>query len=381
MDSKRVIEVLTDLVAFASVSSTENRSISHYVIDFLEQSGLKCEQIAYQDREGVEKLNVVASAGADLGAGGLVYCAHTDVVPVSEWSFEESGPFELYRSGEKLFGRGSCDMKGSLACFLVAIESVNLTQLRAPLSVICTADEETGYQGASQVAQKSQAFRTLCEQQPMTIIGEPTSLQVVHAHKGIYSFKATSHGRAAHSSTNEGLNANLKMIPFLQEMKQIYEDTLTSPDWQHDAFSPPGISWNIGINDLTYAVNITPEQSICTVSFRPMPGQQADDLLNRSREAADKNGLSFEVLCQAPPVFVDEKSEHIKQMLELTENKQSHTVAYGTDAAMFLELNKIAICGPGNIAQAHTDDEWIKINQLDQGLDLYRKAIERFCFK
>ncbi len=379
MSSARIIEILSDLVRYPSVSSTENRSISHYVIEFLEQKNLKCEQVAYRDRDGVEKLNLLATVGPQNQSGGLLYCAHTDVVPVSDWSFEASGPFDLYQADHKMYGRGSCDMKGSLACFLAAIESVDISQLRFPLSIICTADEETGYQGAAQVAQHSKIFRTLCEQQPLTIIGEPTSLQVIHAHKGIYSFKATSHGRAAHSSTLEGINANLKMIPFLQEMKQIYDETLSCADWQHEAFSPTGISWNIGINDFTQAVNITPEQSVCTVSFRPMPDQQADALLKRASDVAQKCGLDFEILCQAPPVFVDDKAEHIQQMLELTGNKKSHTVSYGTDAAMFLDLKNIVICGPGDIAQAHTDDEWIDIVQLEQGVDLYRRTIERLC--
>ncbi len=379
MPSVRIIEILSDLVRFPSVSSTENRSISNYVTGLLKQLGLNAEQIVYQDRDGAEKVNLLATAGPACEQGGLAYCAHTDVVPVSDWSFEASGPFDLHQADQKLYGRGSCDMKGSLACFLVAMESVDLSQLRSPLSIICTADEETGYQGASQVAQRSKIFRTLCKQQPLTIIGEPTSLQVIHAHKGIYSFKATSHGRAAHSSTLEGINANLKMIPFLQEMKQIYDETLSSPAWQHEAFSPTGISWNIGINDFIQAVNITPEQSVCTVSFRPMPDQPADALLKRASEAAEKCGLDFEILCQAPPVFVDENAAHIQQMLELTGNEKSHTVSYGTDAAMFLELKNLVICGPGDIAQAHTDDEWIDIDQLHRGVDLYRRAIEKFC--
>ncbi|MBL4885393.1 MAG: M20/M25/M40 family metallo-hydrolase, partial [Planctomycetaceae bacterium] len=128
MGIERVADALSDLVAFPSVSSTENTSISGYVIGFLQRLGLDCEQVAYQDRQGVEKLNVIATTGSHLGSGGLAYCAHTDVVPVSDWSYEQSGPFELHRDQGKLFGRGSCDMKGSLACFLVAMEPVDLTQ-------------------------------------------------------------------------------------------------------------------------------------------------------------------------------------------------------------------------------------------------------------
>ena len=141
-------------------------------------------------------------------------------------------------------------------------------------NITCTADEEVGYVGAREVAKHSKLYREMVDGNANGIIGEPTMLEVVYAHKGTYGFKAISRGKAAHSSTTSGLNANLAMIPFLAEMKKIHDETMTDPQWQHDEFDPPIISWNIGINDHTAAVNITPPQSICTVYFRPMPGQQ-----------------------------------------------------------------------------------------------------------
>lgn len=377
MAYERALEILTDLIRFPSVSSSSNVEVSRYVADFLDRLGLQTEWLSYQDARGVEKGNVVATAGS--GLGGLAYSAHTDVVPVAGWEYPEAGPFEPHQTSDRLYGRGSCDMKGSLACFLAALETISLQRLRAPVSVLCTADEEVGFLGAAHVAQHSRIYQELREQQPIVIIGEPTSLNVVHAHKGIYVFYVTSRGRAAHSSTREGKNANLRMIPFLQEMLRIHDETCDAADWQDARFDPPGISWNIGINDFNLATNITPERSVCTVSFRPMPHQDAEQLLTQARAHAEQLGLEFRLSHGARPVYVAPDSPHISQLLQLTGHAAPITVSYGTDAAMFAGLEQLAICGPGDIAQAHTVDEWIALDQVRQGCELYQRMLERFC--
>ena len=185
------------------------------------------------------------------------------------------------------------------------------------------------------------------------IIGEPTMLEVVYAHKGTYGFVATSKGRAAHSSTREGINANLAMIPFLTEMKSIHDEIESDPSWKNNEFDPPTMSWNIGINDHTKAFNITPPQSVCTVYFRPMPGQNADALVERARKAAVDNRIEFDLRSQATPLYVDPQSDFVKEVLQLTGKKTPRTVSYGTDGAMLSALKKIVVLGPGDIAQAH----------------------------
>ncbi|MEZ5951443.1 MAG: M20 family metallopeptidase [Planctomycetaceae bacterium] len=372
----QALQILCDLIRFPSISSTSNRDISQYVADCLTPCGMRMEVLSYNDPQGVRKVNVVATRGTGVGAG---LRAHTDVVPVEGWEYPQAGPFEPHQTADRLYGRGSCDMKGSLACFLAALLTTPLQRLRAPITILCTADEEIGYHGAEYVAAHSEIYRDLREQQPIVVIGEPTSLQVVHAHKGIYVFKVTSRGKAGHSSTEAGVNANLRMIPFLQEMARIYHATRDAAEWRDDRFSPPGISWNIGINDFTQAANITPERSVCTVSFRPMPGQDAESLVNLARDKAEELGLTFELQHGARPGFVAPESPHIQELLELTGKSSSRTVAYGTDAAMFEDLRKIVICGPGDIAQAHTVDEWIALDQMQRGIDVYRRMIERFC--
>ena len=375
--SMNALQHTRELVAFPTVSSSSNAAISEYLEQLLKKLGFATERIEYIDSSGVDKVNVVGKKGP--GTGGMAYFGHTDVVPADSWFSSEHGPFEPTVKSDKLYGRGSCDMKGSIGAMLAAVEKVGDATLRKPLYMTFTADEEIGYCGAEQVAQRSELFREMVLGNANGIVGEPTLLDVVHAHKGTYGFKATSLGRAAHSSTNEGINANLAMIPFLNEMKRIHDETQKDPAWQDPSFDPPGISWNIGINDHTRAVNMTAAQSICTVYFRPAPGHDAEALLERAREAARNCGIKFEVLKAGQPLYVDPESDYVREVLELADSKRSQTVCYGTDGAVLTELKNLLVLGPGDIAQAHTQDEWILIDQLEKGAQLYAELIRRWC--
>jgi acetylornithine deacetylase len=310
--------------------------------------------------------------------GGMAYLCHTDVVPAEKWTAGE-GPFHAQLRDRRLYGRGSCDMKGSLACFLAAAERTRQLAATQPLYVVSTADEEVGYLGARQVVSHSRLYREMFQHNTKGVVGEPTKLQVVHGHKGSCGFRAVAPGRAAHSSTREGRNANLAMIPFLVEMKAIHDMTESDPAWHHADFDPPTISWNIGVNDHTPAVNITPAQSICTVYFRPMPGQDPELLLDRVRQAAEQHGLELELLFGTEPLYVDPRSPFIREVIELAGCDGSHTVAYGTDGGVFRELPQLVVLGPGDIRQAHTSDEWIALEQLEAGTELYGKLIRAWC--
>ncbi len=365
------------LVAFESTSVLSNVPVSDYAQQTLQDLGFVTERIEYDDENGVRKANIVGKKGD--GLGGIAYFGHTDVVPADPWFSDEHGPFTPTVKGDRLYGRGSCDMKGSVACMLAAAEQFQGADLKRPIYITCTADEEIGYGGAELVAEKSKLYQEMVDGDVAAIIGEPTRLEVVYAHKGTYGFVATSRGRAAHSSTREGLNANLAMIPFLVEMKAIHDETEADPAWSHDEFDPPSISWNIGVNDHTKAVNITAPQSVCTVYFRPMPGQDADSLVERARRAAEKQGLEFFTRVASRPLYTDPKSEFIREVSQLADCPVPKTVSYGTDGAKFPQLKNRVILGPGDIAQAHTHDEWITLEQLEGGTRLYAKLIQHWC--
>jgi acetylornithine deacetylase len=162
-------------------------------------------------------------------------------------------------------------------------------------------------------------------------------------------------------------------------MKAIHDETERESRWQNDEFDPPTVTWNIGINDHTHAVNITPPQSVCTVYFRPMPGTDVDALLNRVRACAESLGLEYQEKIVGNSVYTPPDSQFVTEMLEQTGQPQAKTVAYGTDATMFTELKNLVVCGPGDIAQAHTNDEWIGLEQLEQGTALYASLIRKYC--
>lgn len=370
------LQYAQDLVAFPSVSRDSNLPVSDYVQEVLQRLGFDIERLEYDDPKGVRKANILGKKGD--GQGGLAYFGHTDVVPADDWR-AAGGPFQPRVADGRLYGRGSCDMKGSVACMLAAAETISQQPLKQPLYVVCTADEEVGYGGAKQVAARSALFAEMVQQQTRAVIGEPTCLEVVHGHKGGAAFTVVSHGKAAHSSTNEGLNANWAMIPFLAEMKQLYERTENSPQWRDSRFDPPTISCNLGMNDHTAAINITPARSVCTVHFRPMPGQNLEELAESVQQAAQQHGLQFEENIRVSAMFVEPQSGYIQELLKLTQTPKSRTVSYGTDGSILTDLKQMAVLGPGDIAQAHTVDEWIDLQQLERGQALYEQLIRHWC--
>jgi acetylornithine deacetylase len=162
-------------------------------------------------------------------------------------------------------------------------------------------------------------------------------------------------------------------------MKRMHDELQTDPDWRNSEFDPPTVSWNIGINDFTQAVNITAPQSVCTVYFRPMPGMDCEVLLARAREAAETCGLEFQVAVRGQPVYVDPRSDFVRDVLQVVGKEEPRTVAYGTDGAMLTALKKIVVFGPGSINQAHTHDEYIELRQLELGTEMYARLIRHWC--
>ncbi|MEQ9408487.1 MAG: M20 family metallopeptidase [Fuerstiella sp.] len=372
------LALLKELIPFPSVSSTSNTEVSQWVEHQLKILGCQTEWLEYQDENGVRKACVAGRKGPDTGRG-LAYFCHTDVVPVDSWSFAGSGPWSPCQTDDRLYGRGSCDMKGSLACMLAAVASLEAESLKEPVYIFCTADEEIGLKGAGRVVADSAMYREVVSRQSRAVVGEPTLLEVVHAHKGGRAMKITSIGRAAHSSTGRGINANFAMIPFLADVRQLCLDIEDDPAWQDDRYTPPTINLNLGINDHSPAMNITAAKSICTIYFRTMPGINADALAERIHESAKRHGLQLETIFATEPLFTDPDSSYVRELLAITGTPASRTVPYGTDGSCFQEIRDIVVLGPGDIRQAHTDDEWIALDQLERGTDLYTTLIRRWC--
>jgi acetylornithine deacetylase len=371
-----VVELTKDLVSYKSNSLDSNVPVTRRTATILRSLGFKVEELKYTDANGVNKISIVGKLGR--GKGGLSLMSHDDTVPAAKEDGWVGDPFVARIAGGKLFARGSSDMKGPLAASISAASHFKAADLKAPLYIVVTADEEVSALGAKDVTARSKLFAEASS--GYGVICEPTRLKVVHAHKGGLSVQVTSKGRSAHTSSLKGLNANLKMIPFLQEMTRLNELVLTARRFSNDEFGPPRSELTISINDHNIALNVSPDRSICRLSYRNMHGVDETEILQRIRASAKKYGLKFELKSNSEGVYTPRDSPLVKTSLKLTGKRRPTTVAYGTDGIAYVKkMKKLVVIGPGDIAQAHTVDEWIELDQLHKGVDLYKRFIERVC--
>ena len=368
-----VLKLTRDMVGFNSVSALSNAEVSDYIQKQLRRTGFRIERVTYEEN-GVMKVSLIAKKGK--GKGGLALLCHSDTVPADDWA-GPGGPFKATVKNGRIYGRGSVDMKGPIASTLCAVERFRASDLKGPITVVVTSDEETGAIGARAVATSSETFRETKIR--FGIITEPTMLNVVHAHKGAMRIVATAKGKAAHSSTGKGLNAHLKMIPFLHEMRKMYYEITTKAKYLNKAFDPPYSDWNLTINDGNTASNVTVPLSRVTLNYRPMPGQDVDAIIGRVRTSAKKHGVRLTRMKWGDPFFTPLNSRVVKVALSVTRRNRARTVSYGTDGLVFGKYLESVVLGPGDIKQAHTHDEWVNIDQLKKGVEIYSKLIHRFC--
>jgi len=375
------VSFLQSLIAFPSVSSISNLGVNEAIAAILDRLGFSITFCNYNDNAGVTKSNLIATRLPRMNQpqqGGVAYFCHTDVVPADDWS----GPGEAFCSSiqdGRIYGRGSCDMKGSLVAMLTAISRMKGEAQSTPIHVICTGDEEVGFVGARHLVASSPEYRQLVHSQPLAIIGEPTNCDVVHAHKGIFGFRIISRGRAAHSSTRDGLNANLAMVPIINELVRLYQLAESDPTLQDDRFDPPTLSWNFGFSDYSKASNIVPARSEAWVSLRTMPTINGEKLVAEAETKAEELGLEFRREKGGGPVWIDPNLPSIRAMCEVADCSAPKTVCYGTDGGEFTELKQMVVCGPGDIAQAHTADEYLSLSQLQRGIEIYAGVLKRWC--
>ncbi|MFH5803465.1 M20/M25/M40 family metallo-hydrolase [Alienimonas sp. DA493] len=393
------------LIAAASVSRDSNAAAAAVCETALAAAGFEVERTVYRDGRGVEKVNLLARLGPDPAAGGsterpgFVWLGHTDVVPANEWTGPgpdagsggvPGSPFEPVVTEDRLYGRGACDMKGPVACAIAAgarlaaqARRPGAAPLTAPLWIGLTADEEIGFEGAKELVARSAAYPALRAADPPGLIGEPTSLTAVHAHKGSHLLTAVARGVAAHSSTAEGVNADLKLIPFLADLLPLIRRTETDPALQNDAFDPPGLSWNLTLSDHETVLNITPEEARATLYSRPVPGVDDGPLVAEFHALARKHGLESIDDRHAGPFYSDPHAPFPTAVRELLGQAEPRTVCYGTDGGVFAGpaggLTNLLVLGPGSIAQAHTAAEFIPLDQLHRGCDLYETLFRTHC--
>ena len=371
------VSILRDLVAFDTTSYRSNLDLIEYVRDFLAAYSVDSHLVPSDDGR---KANLFATVGASR-PGGIVLSGHTDVVPVDgqDWS---SDPFAVEERDGRLYGRGTADMKSFIACALASVPALVEAELPRPVHFAFSYDEEVGCLG---VGRMIDAILETLPQPAAVIVGEPTSMRIAAAHKGICAMTTTVRGREAHSSRpQDGVNAIAAAADLVAAIYRI-GDALAETE-RDDRFDPPFTSFNVGRIDGGDAINIIARECTLKWEFRPIPGADPDailgrveyyvarDLLPRMRARAPSTSVETVRDLLVPPFEAGDGSPAIAIARRATGDNDSGTLAFVTEASLFAKAGLPAvICGPGDIAQAHQPDEFVALDQLDACLDFIER--------
>jgi acetylornithine deacetylase len=356
-----VEDILAKLIAFPSVVGTPNGEIVDWIAEYCRAAG--AEVTVLSGPEG-DRANLFASIGP-RERRGYVLSGHMDVVPAGEpeWS---SDPFVLHRVGDRLYGRGSTDMKGFLACALAALPKLATMDLAQPIHLAFSYDEEAGCRGVPHLLA---ALPDLCALPLGAIIGEPSGMQPVLAHKGKMAARMEVRGRSGHSSRPDlGLNAVHAMADVITHAVT-HGQTLTNGPFD-ETFAPPYSSLQVGVISGGQSVNIIPDRCTADIEARAVPGVSPASLLEpvKARLLA-LTGSGFEVAWQEqstyPALATASDSDLAGLLTDLTGQDPLRAVSYGTEAGLFQQAGiEAIICGPGEIGRAHRPDEFIETGEL-----------------
>lgn len=367
----QVIELAQQLIAIQSESLMSNAPISDFLQDWLEKHGLTVERIGYIDSNGVEKVNLIAKLGE--GSGGLGFFSHSDTVPGDGAQWE---PFNPRIEDGRLYGRGSCDMKGPLAASMIAVAHVDPSKLRRPLYIAIAADEEMGHVGAHHIQRESAIFK---ENWPTwTVIPEPTEMTPVYAHKGGALITVTATGRAAHTSIDTGISANFLIAPFLAEMAELAKSMKSEERYKNREFTPPTNGFNLTIDDGGCATNVTAAKCVAKVNFRIMPNDLHEEIIAQIEAAARRYGLAVSHR-KLMPFYVPKDSQVVQAACRAVKVAGPVNVPFGTEAESYQRYTQCVVLGPGSIGQAHTVNEFVEIDQLDQAVTAFQHIIAELC--
>ena len=360
-------ELVRRLIAFDTTSRGSNLALIDFAQGLFEESGARCRRTF--DESGA-KANLFATLGPDK-PGGYVLSGHTDVVPIDgqDWS---SDPFSPEVRGDRLFGRGACDMKGFIGVALALLPKIAATKLAQPLHFALSYDEEVGCTGVRGLLDDLKANNIKPE---LAIIGEPTSMKVVGAHKAGAVLYTHCHGREGHSSAPEkGANAVMMAGEFVRLLETVWDELRADAD---PHFDPPHSTVQANMIQGGSASNILARDARITWEYRALPDRDAAAIVATVRERAEREILAkyrervpearLETVLHAayPGLAMDEASPAVRLALTLTGANHAEAVSYGTEAGHFQGAGIPAvICGPGSIDQAHKADEWVELSQL-----------------
>jgi acetylornithine deacetylase len=379
---------LERLVAFDTTSRNSNLGLIESVRDTLQAHGLKPWLAA--NPEGTKANLFCTLPAADGGTqGGIVLSGHTDVVPVDgqDW---HTDPFQLTDTGDgHLYGRGSCDMKGFIASALALVPEALTLPRKKPLHLAFSYDEEVGCMGAPTMLAELQKRGIRADG---CVVGEPTSMQPVVAHKGISAWRCHVHGKAAHSSlTPQGCNAieyAARIVIHIRELADVWR----SQGPFDRAYDVPYSSFTTNRIGGGIAVNTIPEACHFDYEFRYLPDQDAEaiqaqlqdyatrEVLPRMKQEFSDADIRFEFSGGAPGLEASEQAAVTALVRGLTQNREVRKVAYATEAGLFQGIGIPAIvCGPGSIEQAHKPDEYVETAQLERCDRFLRRLAQSLC--
>ena len=357
------VEILSRLVAFPSVVGTSNADIVDWIRIYLEDLGISVTVLP--GPEG-DRSNLFATIGP-RDVAGYILSGHMDVVPAGEPNWT-SDPFTLRKESDRLYGRGTTDMKGFLAAALAAAPELARTNLSQPIHLAFSYDEEAGCRGVPHLLTH---LKDLCAHPQGAIIGEPSGMQAVRAHKGKAAARVTIGGRAGHSSRPDlALNAIHAMSKVLNAAVDEAQELMLGPfDF---AFEPPYSSLQAGVIAGGSALNIVPDSCRLDLEARAIANVDPEELIapvRRSAEELKKHGFSVEwTPLSAYPALSLAKDAPLATFLEEITGKASlPAVSYGTEAGLYQAAGIDAIiCGPGDIGRAHKPDEFVLETELQE---------------
>ncbi|MEW8105160.1 MAG: acetylornithine deacetylase [Candidatus Thiodiazotropha endolucinida] len=371
---------LSHLINAASVSSVNpawdmsNREVIEHLESWFDALGFRTEVLTIPGHP--DKFNLIASAGQ--GNEGLVLSGHTDTVPFDEAKWH-SDPLKLQERDGRFYGMGSADMKGFFAVIIEAIREVPLQQLKQPLVIIATADEESTMCGAKSL---TDLHRRLGRH---AIIGEPTDMKPVRQHKGISMESIRINGRSGHSSDPSlGVNALDAMYQVLGEVIQWRSEL--QQRYQNQAFKVAFPTLNLGHIHGGDNPNRICGQCELQFDLRPLPGMSLDNLRGELRQRLSQRLHDADLNWELTPVFdgipamETPREAAIVQAVEQLTGAESGAVAFGTEGPFFNSMGmQTVICGPGSIEQAHQPDEYLPLKHIQPAINLIQSLIRQFC--
>ncbi len=374
---KNSIKILTDLIAFKTISGEDNNSLINYCDKILKDLG--AESFKTYDEEK-KRVNLFATIKAKKpnGKSPIIFSGHTDVVPVSKsWSTD---PFKATIKEDKLYGRGSCDMKGFIACTLAYAPIYSKSNLNRDIHFSFTFDEETACQGAPILIaelKKRGIKKGIC------IVGEPTNMKIIDAHKGCYEYTTHFEGLAGHGSApDKGVNAVEYAVRFIDKLLKIRK-ILKEKTPNNSVFNPPYTTLQIGGISGGIARNVIADRCRVDWELRPVVKEDGifvnsemdkfvnEELLPEMKKVYPKSSIRKEIIGEIIGFDRDEKSEACELISSITGDNSREVVSFGTEAGLFQEIGiSTVVCGPGSIEQAHKVDEFIKLDELKKCLNL-----------